>query len=403
LNLPLFISWRYLHARRKQVFVSFITWISVLGVGIGVAALILTLSIMDGFQDNIKEKILISNPHIILMSYTSQGIKDYKYVIDIIKKNKGITNASPFVYGQGILKAGKYSSGVLVRGVTKDEVNVTSIAKYLKRGVFDFTQKKSLVLGQELARNLGVALGDEVVLISPELEISAFGQIPRWEKFKVVGITETGMFEYDSNLAYIGLDEAQSIFDLDSRVTGIGIKVDNAYNAEDYSREIDNNLGNNFLVKSWFRMNASLFGALKLEKAVMFIIMVTIILVASFGIVSSLTFMTIEKTRDIGILKAMGCSRDKIAKIFVYQGLLIGFIGILLGLILGLCSLYLLSHYDIVKLPSDIYYISRLPVHVKIWNIILVCAVAVMISLFSTLYPSRKASKLDPSKALRYE
>ncbi|MFC1546610.1 lipoprotein-releasing ABC transporter permease subunit [bacterium] len=403
MNLSFFISWRYLYAKRKQVFISFISFISVAGIALGVSALVITLSIMNGFQTDLKNKILTTNPHIIIFSVQKDTIKDYTRVTELIKTVPDVKGAAPFIYGQGILKKGKHNTGIVLKGVTNREVSVTNISDYIKSGKFIFDKEKTVCLGKDLASTLGAQIDDEVIFISPSTSITAFGQMPKWRKFKVTGIIETGMYEYDSHIAYISLEQGQTLFDLKDRVTGIGVQISDPYKVDEVSPKILRSLGSGYWSKTWLKMNYSLFTALKLEKIVMFIIMVLIIIVAAFGIISSLTLMTIEKTRDIGILKAMGCSTKKVAHIFIYQGLYLGCFGTFTGLVLGLTVLIILKNYEFIKLPADIYYLSTVPVNIDVLDMIIVAAAAVLISLFSTLYPAYRAAKQDPSIALHYE
>lgn len=411
MNLSLFISLRYLYARRKQVFISLISLISIAGVAIGVAALIITLSIMNGFQNDLRAKILGSNPAVVVMDYRDNGIRDFQLVASRIGKVSDVVAVSPFVYGQGMLKHAANTEGVVVKGITEHEQHVTRLGTYMHNKTLfeppsqnptDNALRQKIVLGKYLAQKLGVMQGDEIIFIAPSAMMTSFGQMPRWEKFFVSDVIESGMYEYDLHLAYINLETAQRMFDMPGRVTGFGVRVRDPNRAEDTADAINKQF-RTLVAHSWLRMNYSLFSALKLEKIMMTIVLVLIILVASFGIISSLMLMTIEKIKDIGILKAMGYTPRGIATIFVYQGLVIGGIGTVLGLILGLGISVCLDHYKWITLPADVYYITKLPVDIQVFDVIMVVVAALAISLCATLYPALRAGKLNPSVALRYE
>ncbi|MFH1714820.1 MAG: lipoprotein-releasing ABC transporter permease subunit [Elusimicrobiota bacterium] len=403
MNTSFFISWRYLFAKRKQVFISVISVISILGVALGVAALIVTLSVMNGFQTDIKKKIVSVNPHIIVVDPRNEEILEYEKLEDTISVIKEVEGVAPFVYGQGMLKNGRQSDGVVLKGISAQEINVTSVFDKIKHGSFLTKDIKDVVIGNELAKKLDAYVGDEIVFISPGASITSFGKVPRWTKLNVVGIIETGMYEYDAHLALVNIETAQSVFEIGKGITGLGVRIKNMYDADMVSKRIMTRLDNKVWTKTWLRTNSSLFAALKLEKMVMFIILILIIIVASFGIISSLMLMTMEKTRDIGILKAMGLNQNKVSRIFMYEGLCIGFIGTFMGVVLGLGLVYILDKYKFIDLPADIYYLTTLPVQVRWMDISLIIVCSLIISLISTLYPAYKAGKLDPSVALRYE
>lgn len=403
MNVSLLVSLRYLHARRKQLFLSVISIISILGVALGVGALVITLSVMNGFQTDLKNKILASNPHITIIPKDTVSFKDYESIKNDLQGVKGVQSSAPFIYGQGMLKKKKNTNGVIAKGISSFEDDVTSLTKYITQGRMVKEGQKEILIGRELSRNMGLFVGDEVVFISPKLSFNVLGQVPKWGKLKVVGIIETGMYEYDLNQVYIDLSTAEDLFEMKGQINGIGVKIEDAYEADIIANRINNMFSKDWFARSWLMMNQSLFSALKLEKFVMFIILILIIIVAAFGIISSLMLMTIEKIRDIGIMRAFGMPRKVIAKIFIYQGLGIGLVGTLLGLLFGLGSVFILSKYNFIKLPADIYYITNLPVQVELLDIVFICIVAVIITLLATLFPAYKASRLDPSVAVRYE
>jgi lipoprotein-releasing system permease protein len=414
-----FIGLRYLKAKRKQFFISIITIISIAGVFLGVMALIIVLAVMNGFETDIKEKILGTYSHIILLKHGDVGISDYPVLIEKVKGYRRVISASPFIYNQVMLTSKTNVSGVVIRGIDPESaVEVTSISRAIKEGSLSLLKGKGedrtipgIVIGRELARHLGAFLNDPITVISPMGIITPMGMAPRVRQFKVVGIFSVGMYEYDSSLAYIALEEAQRFFDMGDSVTGIEIKVDNIYKAKEVARLIDRNLGFPYWTKDWMEMNKNLFSALRLEKVIMFIILFLIVFVAAFNIVSTLIMVVMEKNKDIAILKSMGAPSRSIMRIFIIEGLIIGTVGTLLGALAGLLAAVNMESIagffervlGLEVFPRDVYYLDRFPSEVNPVDIIVIVVVALMLCFLATLYPSWKASKLDPAEALRYE
>ncbi len=408
-HLPyhLFIALRYLKSKKRHRGVSFSTAISIGGVALGVMALLVVLSVMSGFHEDLQRKILGVNAHIVILDYKG-SMDSYKGVIEKIKGMEDILSASPFVLGQVMVSAGGKGQGVYIRGIDPStEEKTTDIAKHLKEGSLgDLDTRDGLpgiILGRELANRLGVIVDDKINILSPAGEIGPLGMLPKIKSFKVVGIFEVGMFEYDSNLVVVGLTSAQEFFGLKNSVTGIELKISDIYKAAGVRERIQKLLGFPFHVRDWMQMNKNLFSALKLEKFTMFVILVLIVLVASFNIVSTLIMNVIEKQREIAILKAMGATNNGIMAIFMFQGFIIGLIGTLIGLVSGFALSYILNTYQIIKLPPDIYYLSHLPVKMNLSDFITVSLSAILISFFSTIYPAWQAAKLNPIEPLRYE
>lgn len=409
MNLPyqLFISLRYLKAKKRHRGISVNTAISIAGVMLGVMALIIVLSVMSGFQEDLQKKILGVNAHLIVLSYDGR-VKGEGLLREKIDKVRGIKHSSPFIYGQVMLGSGGRAHGVVVRGIEPQlEVKTTDILKNLKgEDIFTLgkdTHPPGIIIGRELSRNLGLFIGDEVNMISPPVTPGPLGMLPRIKKFRVVGIFEAGLYEYDSSLAYINLREAQDFFNYEDAVTGIEIRVDDIYRVEEIAREIEDMLGPPYYTKDWMQMNRSLFAALRLEKIVMFIILILIVLVASFNIVSNLVMIVIEKSREIAILKAMGATSKGVMSIFMAYGLVIGLVGTALGLVGSYIACYLLKTYKFISLPPDIYHLSYLPVKMDLTDFIIVPAAAILISFLATIYPSWQAARLSPVEPLRYE
>jgi len=405
-----FIGLRYLKAKRRQKGISLTTLISILGITVGVAALIATLAVMTGFREELQDKILGANAHIVIDDRTNEEFENVGPTIETVIKVPRVVAATPFIFKQVLLSSNYGVFGVILRGIDPEgEARVTKIGKNIVQGTLENLADSSspgIIIGVELASRLESFLGDTIAVISPvgmegKGGIGAIGMTPKIRKFKIVGIFDSGMYEYDSSLAYITIPEAQKFFNMEGKVSGIEVKVSDTSAAPEIAQEIEGKLGFPYHARDWLKMNKSLFSALKLEKIVMFIILALIILVASFNIVSTLTMTVLEKGREIAILKAMGATRKSIMRIFMLEGVLIGGIGVALGLPLGLsvCSV-LVQFY---KLPTDVYYISHLPVKVLPFDIILVSVSALLIGFLATLYPSYQAAKLDPAEALRYE
>ncbi len=415
----LFIGLRYLKAKRKQFFISIITIISIAGVFLGVMALIIVLAVMNGFETDIKEKILGTYPHIILLKHGDRGISNYSAIIEQVKGYKRVVSASPFIYNQVMLTSKANVSGVVIRGIDPDSAaEVTNIGRTIMEGSLGDLKKQGgnggvagILIGKELARQLGTFLDDSIIVISSTGTITPMGMIPRMKQFKVVGIFNVGMIEYDSSLAYISLEEAQRFFYMGDVVTGIGIKVDDINKVKEVAEIIQEDLGFPYWTRDWMEMNKTLFRALNVEKVIMFIILFLIVFVAAFNIVGTLIMAVMEKSKDIAILKSMGAPARSIMKIFIIQGLIIGSIGTILGCLSGLlAAINMETISNVVEkvlglevFPREVYFLDRFPSEVNPTQVVIIVVVALMLCFLATLYPSWKASKLDPVEALRYE
>ena len=416
MTFELFVSLRYLLAKRRQTFISLITLISIAGVAVGVMALIVVLAVMNGFQEDLRNRILGITSHIVVGNYGGV-MPNYRAVMKEIEKEPGVVAATPFTYAPVMLSSGTNVAGGILRGVDPATAHkVINIQENLIRGnLTDLLPPSSadssrppdaspgIILGVEMANGLNVHPGEWVTVISPVGRLTPMGQIPRSKLFQVVGVIQSGMYEYDNQLAYVSIPAAQQFLGMGDAVTGIEVKIANIYNASAIAEALRTRLGYSCWVRDWMQMNRSLFSALKLEKVVMFVILTLIVLVAAFNIISSLIMLVMEKTRDIAILKAMGATTASIRKIFVMEGLLIGVSGTILGLIGGFILCGLLKRYHFIELPRDVYNLTTLPVKLEVLDVAAIACSAIVISLIATLYPSRQAAKLDPSEALRYE
>jgi lipoprotein-releasing system permease protein len=421
----LFISLRYLKAKRKSAFISIITLISTAGVALGVMALIIVLAVMTGFEEDLKEKILGTNAHVVVLK-TGGGIDRYQELQAKLKGYDGVVAATPFIYNQVMLTAGKNVSGVVLRGIDPvTDRQVTNLYKAVVEGSLGDLSPRSpaapraeadqplpgIVIGKELARNLNLFVGDPVNVVSPLGNITPLGMVPKLKQFRVAGIFNTGMFEYDTTLAYVALPEAQTFLGLGETVTGIQLKVADVYKTGELARRINRDLGIKYYARDWMQMNKNILFALKTEKTVMFIILTLIVLVAAFGIASTLFMVVMEKTKDIAILKSMGATGRSIMKIFIFEGLIIGLFGTAIGVLGGLLvSLNLEKIVALVQrltgfelFSKDVYYLDHFPSQVVPTDVLLISVTAIAISFVATLYPSWQAGRLLPAEAIRYE
>jgi len=406
--LEFFLGLRYLRAKRKQSFISIISIISILGVMMGVMALIVVLSVMNGYRADLMSKILGVNSHVLVLSYGGAFDK-YPSVMDRIRKVKGVAGVTPFIYSQIMVSHAGNTSGAILRGIDPGTVgDVLSVPQMIKGTSVSALVRESgglptVIVGKELARQIAVHPGDTLTLVSPEGRLTPLGRVPNTRKYRIAGLFDSGMYEYDASMVYISIKEAETFLGMGGKVTGIEVKIDNIEHSDKLARDIQKSLGYPYWTKDWKQMNRSLFAALKLEKVTMFVILAMIVLVGALNIISTLVMVVMEKSKDIAILRTMGASARSIMSVFMLQGLFVGILGTVIGLGSGLGLCDLLAKYKFISLPSDVYYISTLPVQVQTGDVVLVSLAAVAISFVATLYPSWYASRINPVEALRYE
>ena len=413
MSYELFIGLRYTRAKRRNHFISFISTISVAGIALGMTVLITVLSVMNGFQREIRTRILGVASHVQLTGATGT-LANWMPIAEQAVRHSGVAAAAPFVTGQGLLTNGAAVRGAVVRGVVPDrEDRVADFARHMRSGSLGDLRsgEYNVVLGVELARMLGVGRGDKVVMVAPQGQVTPAGVVPRLRQFTVVGIFGVDHYEYDSGLALINLEDAQRLFRLGDAVSGVRLKLDDLFQATRIARELTRDLGPDVYATDWTQLHANFFRAVQIEKRMMFIVVILIIAVAAFNIVSSLVMTVTDKQADIAILRTLGAAPFSITKVFMIQGTLIGVFGTLLGLAGGIALAlnvetvvpFIESVLGIKFLAKDVYYITELPSELQTADVVITAVVSFVLTLLATIYPSWRASKVNPAEALRYE
>jgi lipoprotein-releasing system permease protein len=429
MQFELFVAARYLRAKRRQAVIGVITIISIVGVAAGVASLIIALAINNGFRQDLQDRLLGASSHVNLLRVEADGIRNWEPLLTKLSKEPHVVAGAPAIYEQVLISRGARAQGAVLKGIIpSEESKVGDLLNSVKTGSAAplsvhgqaaaptpsdaddnpisaklTTSLAPIVLGKEMADQLGATVGSVVTATSPQGELTPFGIVPKYARFKVVGIFNSGFYDYDNTWAFIRLSDAQRLFDLSDVVSVLEFKVDDIYQAADIGRQLETAAGKGFMSTNWMEQNRALFRALRLERVVTFITIGLIVFVAALNILISLIMMVMEKTRDIAVLVSMGAKKRQVRRIFMFQGLLIGVIGTAIGLILGYSISWAAGHYHLLSLSAEVYSIDYVPFVPRLWDALLVCAVAIGISFIATLYPSWSAAGVLPAEALRYE
>ena len=443
-SFELFIAARYLRAKRRQAVIGVVTAISIVGVAAGVASLIIALAITNGFRQDLQSRLLGSTAHVSLERARGDGIRDWRPLLEKIQSQPHIAAASPALYEKVLVSRGARANGLLLKGVIPQyESHVSELLGDVKIGSTDALKASDpfmkgataangsphpaaagpaqsqttalesrvaqdaayppIVLGEDLGDDLGATLGSVVLVTSPQGELTPYGLVPKYKRFKVVGFFKSGFFDYDSSWGLIRLEDAQTLFGLGDIVSVIETKVDDIYKAPEIGTQLENAVGPGFMTTNWQEQNRPLFRALRLEGVVTFITISLIVFVAALNILISLTMMVMEKTKDIAVLMSMGTRKIQVRKVFIYQGLLIGVVGTVMGLLAGYLLSYAGGHYHWIRLSPEVYSIDYVPFAPKAVHGVLVAGTAILVSLLATVYPSWSAARILPAEALRYE
>ncbi len=416
MHYELFVGLRYLRARRRETFVSLLSIISILGVMIAVMTLTVVISVMTGFEEVLRNRLLGINSHVVLVK-TGDTLTGYKELTERVASEDGVLSATPMVYGQLILTSRSRVSGVVVRGIDPETASgVITIKPLIEEGrVEDLKVRHAvriedremklpgMILGARLAGQLGVMVGDPIQAISPLGSLTAMGMIPKVRRFVVVGLFDSGMHEYDRTLVFMNISDAQQFFGLGDSVTSIEIRVRDVDRAPEVAKRIQQRFGFPYLTEDWSRLWPNLFAALRLERWVYILVLLLMVLIAAFNIVSTLIMVVMEKRKDIAVLRSMGASRGSIWRIFLLKGCIIGVVGTLLGVLFGYGVCLLIQEYQFIELPQDVFLVSTVPVKISALHFISVALASFVICLIASIYPARQAAKLDPVEVIRYE
>jgi lipoprotein-releasing system permease protein len=408
MRYELIVGLRYLRARRGAGFASWGMRIAALGLVVGVATLNVVLAVYTGFEEELRNRILGFHPHLVIVSFTGT-VSEPDRLLERVRTEPAVRAAVPFLLAQAMLSNGNAVTGVLVRGIARDAESVVPLSRFLRAGRVedlwnaDQHHLPGILIGKGVAKKLGLQLGDTVQMVSPAAQATAVGFVPRIEPFVVRGIVESGLGEYDAALAFVALEVAQKFFGLEGKTTGVEVRIDDVYRAPQVGAELAEHLGFPYRVRNWIDLNRNLFSALALGKAVYFLVLLLIVLVAAFNVVSTLLMAVMERRKDIAILMSMGATRRSVRRIFVATGMLLGVSGVLAGSIGGWGLGWLIAHYRFVDLPADVYGIDRLEVRLYPEYFLLVAAVTLLLCYLAAIYPARQAARLSPVEVIRYE
>lgn len=417
MKFELFIASRYLRAKRRQAVIGIITAISVAGVSAGVASLIVALAINNGFRQDLQQRLLGSTAHVNLMRVEADGIRDWQPLLERTRNQTHVVANAPALYEQVLISRGARAKGAVLKGVVpKNENRVSELLNSVKLGSAQALEPSAstssstgqaelppIILGKDMADEMGAGVGSVVLVTSPQGELTPFGIVPKYMRFKVAGIFNSGFYDYDTSWAFVRLADAQKLFGLGDVISVIEFKLDDLYRADAVGDQLAEVAGKGFMSSNWMQQNQALFRALRLERIVTFITIGLIVFVAALNILISLIMMVMEKTRDIAVLVSMGARKRQVQRIFISQGMLIGVIGTVLGLVLGYALAWAGGHYRLISLAQEVYSIDYVPFAPRAIDGVIVAAVAIMISFVATIYPSWSAARIAPAEALRYE
>jgi len=434
MRFELFVATRYLRAKRRQAVVGLVTIISILGVAAGVASLIIALAINNGFRQDLQDRLLGSTSHVNLLRVESDGIRDWKSLLQRLGQQPHVVAAAPAIYEQVLVSRGARARGAVLKGmIPSEEGRVSDLLKSVKTGSAEALEEATLpttlnpqkkednlpdslsavhdrvaamppiVLGKDMATDLGATVGSVVLVTSPQGELTPFGMVPKYIRFRVTGIFDSGFYDYDSSWGFVRLSDAQQLFGLGDVVSVLEFKIDDIYRAPEVAKQLEDAAGKSFMATQWMEQNKALFRALRLERLVTFITIGLIVFVAALNILISLAMMVMEKTKDIAVLMSMGTKQAQIRRIFILQGMLVGVVGTALGLLLGFALSWAGAHYHLLSLSAEVYSIDYVPFAPHLTDGVIVAAIAVVVSFLATLYPSSSAARILPAEALRYE
>ena len=435
MKFELFIAARYLRAKRRQAFIGVITAISIAGVAAGVASLVIALAINNGFRQDLQDRLVGSTSHVNLLRIQSDGIRNWQPLMDRLANEPHVVAAAPAIYEQVLISRGPRARGAVLKGIIAgDERKVSDLLKTVTSGSVDALKEDQanpsqsadtsarptqpdllsdvqsrlaamppIILGKDMADDLGANVGSVVLVTSPQGELTPFGMVPKYNRFRVAGIFNSGFYDYDFSWAFTRLSDAQRLFGLGDEISVLEFKVDDIYKAGQIAQEIEQSAGKGYMSTNWMEQNKAIFRALRLERLVTFITIGLIVFVAALNILISLTMMVMEKTRDIAVLMSMGTRRAQVRRIFISQGVLIGVVGTVIGLVLGYTLAWIGGHYHLLALAPEVYSIDYVPFAPRAFDGLLVALVAIGISLVATIYPSWSAARILPAEALRYE